>query len=179
MIIQAIVGGLFLGAAFNLNYFSAIPVFIYDSEDVQSKLQVRPEESIVSKFQVINKAADLIDFLELDPALALREKYSSIGLPFQGVIRSVFDRREVIELVLYVKCKMENQTFPSDTKLKSDWQTRPQKYVGTHFVKSMTTGGNLVISYEITPSKPEYRNDVRNIIASHIGNSGIIDENLI
>ncbi|GFS46464.1 hypothetical protein TNIN_364871 [Trichonephila inaurata madagascariensis] len=139
---------------------------------------VIPEGSLVSKYLVVHNTSELIDFFDLDPALALREKFSSIGLPFKNFLKSEFDRQKIIEILFYVKYKVETRTFPSDTKLTTNWQGRPQKYVGTHYIKSMIKGGGLVVSFQIQPTKPEYMDQVRNAIASHLGNSGIINESL-
>ncbi|GFQ90737.1 hypothetical protein TNCT_549831 [Trichonephila clavata] len=147
-------------------------------DDIKSKLQVKPEESLVSKYLVVHNTSDLIDFFDLDPALALREKYSSIGLPFKLFLKTDFDRQKVIEILFYVKYKVETRTFPSDTKLTINWQNRRQEYVGTHYIKSVISGGSLLVSFQIQPTKPEYMEEVRNAIDSHLGNSGIIDESL-
>ncbi|GFW31578.1 uncharacterized protein TNCV_4420111 [Trichonephila clavipes] len=72
----------------------------------------------------------------------------------------------------------QTRTFPSDTKLATHWQSRPQQYVGTHFVKSISSGGRLLLSFKVQPMKPEYLAEVRNAIDSHLGLSGTIDENL-
>ncbi|GFQ90734.1 uncharacterized protein TNCT_549821 [Trichonephila clavata] len=141
--------------------------------------KVTPEDSLVSKYLVVHNTSDLIDFIDLDPALALRGIYGSEStILFQKFLRSDFDRQKVTEILFYVKYKVETRTFPSDTKLTTHWQKRPQKYVGTHYVKSITSGGRLLLSFQIHPMEPEYLEEVRNAIASHLGKSGIIDENL-
>ncbi|PRD36576.1 UNVERIFIED_CONTAM: hypothetical protein NCL1_08277 [Trichonephila clavipes] len=72
----------------------------------------------------------------------------------------------------------QTRTFPSDTKLTTHWQSRPQQYVGTHFVKRISSGGRLLLSFKVQPMKPEYLAEVRNAIDSHLGQSGTIDEYL-
>ncbi|GFQ66236.1 hypothetical protein TNCT_346411 [Trichonephila clavata] len=178
MIIPAIVAAIALGFAFDMTNFHPRSISIYDSADIKSKLQVIPEESLESKYLVVHNTSDLIDFFDLDPALALREKLSSIGLPFKNFLKSEFDRQRVTEILFYVKYKVETRTFPSDTRLTTRWQSRRQEYVGTHFIQSIISGGSLLVSFQVQPVKPEYMEEVRNAIASHLGNSGIINEDL-
>ncbi|GFW31567.1 hypothetical protein TNCV_4420001 [Trichonephila clavipes] len=178
MIIPAIVGAIFLGIAFDMGEFNSRPTYIYDTDDIKSKIQVTPDESLVSKYLVVHNTSELIDFFDLDPALALREKYRSIGLPFKLFLQTDYDRQKVIEILFYVKYKVETRTFPSDTKLTTSWQGRPQKYVGTHYIKSTISGGSLLVSFRVQAAKPEYLEEVRNVIDSLLGNSGIIEEEL-
>ncbi|GFS44470.1 uncharacterized protein TNIN_203331, partial [Trichonephila inaurata madagascariensis] len=49
---------------------------------------------------------------------------------------------------------------------------------GTHYIKSIIKGGSLLVSFRVQATKPEYLEEVRNVIDSHLGNSGIIEEEL-
>ncbi|GFY66464.1 hypothetical protein TNIN_101211 [Trichonephila inaurata madagascariensis] len=206
MIIPAVLGAILLGLAFDMKKFDSNPTPIYDMADIKSKLQVTPEESLESKYLVVQNTSDLIDFFNLDPALALRGIYGSeFTIPFQEFLRAGVDRQRVTEILFYVKYKAciflhnceivekalpintktghltsgkQTRTFPSDTKLTTDWQRRPQEYVGTHFVKSISSGGRLLLSFRVRPMKTEYVEEVRNAIDSHLGQSGTIDEEL-
>ncbi|GFY65973.1 hypothetical protein TNIN_150061 [Trichonephila inaurata madagascariensis] len=179
MIIPAVLGAILLGLAFDMKKFDSNPTPIYDMADIKSKLQVTPEESLESKYLVVQNTSDLIDFFNLDPALALRGIYGSeFTIPFQEFLRAGVDRQRVTEILFYVKYKVETRTFPSDTKLTHDWQSRPQEYVGTHFVKSISSGGRLLLSFRVRPVKTEYVEEVRNAIDSHLGQTGTIDEEL-
>ncbi|GFQ68083.1 uncharacterized protein TNCT_665401, partial [Trichonephila clavata] len=70
------------------------------------------------------------------------------------------------------------ETFPSYVKLRTDWQGRPQKDVGTHYIRSITYGGQLIVSYVLKANKNEYMEEIKAAVTGNLAFSGSLDANV-
>lgn len=72
----------------------------------------------------------------------------------------------------------QTDTFPSYSKVRPEWLLRPPRDVGTHYIRSITYGGQLIISYQLKATKDEYMEEIKAAVTANLALSGKLDVNV-
>ncbi|CAL1295393.1 unnamed protein product [Larinioides sclopetarius] len=174
-----IVAGAILGLAFNFDTYRLQPTYIFDPDDIKSNLQIIPKSYTQSQYRLIQSSSDSSDLLSIDGDLSLKAKKGDIELSGYGkYMMKTVNRQNTVEMLITVYHETQTETFPSYTKLRTDWQSKPPKNVGTHYIRSITYGGQLIISYLLKSTKDEYMEEIKAAVTANLAISGSLDANV-
>ncbi|CAL1295392.1 unnamed protein product [Larinioides sclopetarius] len=174
-----IVAGAILGLAFNFDTYRLQPTYIFDPDDIKSNLQIIPKSYTQSQYRLIQSSSDSSDLLSIDGDLSLKAKKGDIELSGYGkYMMKTVNRQNTVEMLITVYHETQTETFPSYSKLKTDWLSDSTKKVGTHYIRSITYGGQLIISYLLTATKDEYMEDIKAAVTANLAISGSLDANV-
>ncbi|GFY69959.1 uncharacterized protein TNIN_478151 [Trichonephila inaurata madagascariensis] len=153
--------------------------YIFDQEDISKHLQVIPSTNTRSQYRMIESSSDVSDFINVDGDLTLKAKNGDINLSAYGkYMMKTINRDQSVEILFTVYHETQTETFPSYCKLRTDWQGRPQKDVGTHYIRSITYGGQLMISYVLKANKAENMEEIKAAVSGNLAISGSLDANV-
>ncbi|KAF8769799.1 uncharacterized protein LOC129989266 [Argiope bruennichi] len=174
-----IVAGAILGLAFNFDTYKLQHTYIFDPNDIAKNLQIIPKTFTQSQYRLIQSSSDSSNLLDIDGDLSLKAKKGDIDLSGYGkYMMKTVNRENTVEMLITVYHETQTETFPSYTKVRTDWQSKPSKNVGTHYIRSITYGGQLIISYLLKANKDEYMEDIKAAVTANLAISGSLDVNV-
>ncbi|GFT54803.1 uncharacterized protein NPIL_278661 [Nephila pilipes] len=174
-----IIAGAILGMSIQMPDMTRKSYYIFDPKDVETNLQIIPRTFTQSQYRLIESSSEAKDLLNIDGDLALKVKNGDISMDVYGkYMKETRNRRNTMEMLVSVCHETHTETFPSYTKLRTDWQGRPQKDVGTHYIRSITYGGQLIISYQLKATKDEYMEEIKAAVTGNLAISGSLDANV-
>lgn len=171
-----IVAGAILGLAFDFDSYTLRQTYIFDPNAVKENTQIIPKSFTQSQYRLISSSSDTSDLLSVDGDLTLKAKKGDINLSGYGkYMMKTVNRENTVEMLVTVYHETQTETFPSYTTLRTDWQS---KKVGTHYIRSITYGGQLIISYLLKATKDEYMEDIKAAVTANLAISGSLDANV-
>lgn len=177
--ILPIVAGAILGLAIQMPNMELKSYYIFDPKDVAENLQIIPKTYTQSRYRIIESSSEVNDLLNVDGDLAIKAKNGDINLDMYGkYMLKTMNRGRTVEILVTVYHETQTETFSSFTKLRTDWQGRPQKDVGTHYIRSITYGGQLIISFQLKATKDEYLEEIKAAVSGSLAISGSLDANV-
>ncbi|GIY82674.1 uncharacterized protein CEXT_508491 [Caerostris extrusa] len=141
--------------------------------------QIIPRTFTQSLYRLIESSSDTNSFLDVDGELSLKVKQGLIDISGVGkyLVKTV-DRQKMVEMMIIVDHEIETLTFPSYTTMRTDWQSKPPSSIGTHYVRSITYGGLLMISFQLTATKTEFYEEIKAAMTGAFGMSGNMGANV-
>ncbi|XP_054713191.1 uncharacterized protein LOC129222686 [Uloborus diversus] len=112
-----------------------------------SKARTYPEPDSVSKYEVTETSEEVRNLLEVSADLALKVKAGKLDLKGTGsYLKDTSKTGKVIEILTRLKFTTETVALPPDVTPIAGWSLKNKKDLGTHFVRSITYGGELLAS---------------------------------
>lgn len=106
-----------------------------------------------SQYRMVENAAQIKDFLDVSGRLSLKIKGGMLDVSGEGkYLKDSSSKTNGIEILVKVHFETVTKTIPSSVKPNADWSMLPKDYIGTHYCRSITYGGDLVASIRITGS---------------------------
>ncbi|KAF8769801.1 hypothetical protein HNY73_017410 [Argiope bruennichi] len=130
-----------------------------------------------SRYRLIEASSESNDFLNVDGKLALKAKSGWSG-NLQGLgkyLKHLINRQKTIELLCTVYHETVAETFPTYTPQKNEWKSKRPEQVGTHYIRSIIYGGQLVISYKMTVKKEEDIEEMKAAVDGALAKEGCLD----
>ncbi|GIY08089.1 uncharacterized protein CDAR_85601 [Caerostris darwini] len=174
-----VVAGAILGLAFDMNSMRPGSKYIFDPPDIEKNVQTIPRTFTESRYRFIESSSDGSSFLGVDGELSLKVKQGMVDISGAGkYMTKTVDRKKTVEMLITVNHETKTLTFPSHTTMRSDWQSKPQSSIGTHYIRSITYGGQLIISYKLIANKSEDIEEIKAAVTGNLAISGKMDINV-
>ncbi|GIY08091.1 uncharacterized protein CDAR_85611 [Caerostris darwini] len=174
-----VVAGAILGLAFDMNSVKPGSKYIFDPPDIEKNMQTIPRTFTQSQYRLIESSSDTSSFLDIDGELSLKVKRGLVDISGSGkYMANTVNRQKTVEMLITVNHETETLTFPSYTTLRTDWQGKPPSSIGTHYIRSITYGGQLIISYKLIATKSEHTEEIKAAVTAALGISGNLDANV-
>ncbi|GFX68836.1 uncharacterized protein TNCV_3865351 [Trichonephila clavipes] len=118
---------------------------------------------------MVSDTQEARDFLGVSGDLALKIKTGKVQIEGLGnYMRETYSRSKVVEILVKVHYETETLTLPSTAKPRPNWRTLDQRDVGSHYVRSITYGGDLVASLRFTAKNSADREKIRAVVQSNL-----------
>lgn len=172
---------MFLGDTFNLIKYEKGSANVYDQKAWEGKLEVIDRSFTRSQYKLVETSTQAREFLDVNGAMSLRIKKGDLSVDGAGTyLKDMANRQKFVELLIRVQHETVTETIPSHIKPKTDWMSgSPDKIrkVGTHFVRSVTYGGELIASLKLKANSMEEREIIKAAVAANLQLTGTFDMN--
>ncbi|XP_067127310.1 uncharacterized protein [Centruroides vittatus] len=118
-------------------------------EEVTRNPEIHVLTTFRSDFKVIRESRDIADLLKIEGELSLKAKagFAKLGASGSYLKDHVF-RHDQVEILTFVHFQTEERKIPSSVSPISKLNQLSPEDVGTHYVKSILYGGELVASFK-------------------------------
>ncbi|GBO11544.1 hypothetical protein AVEN_35414-1 [Araneus ventricosus] len=118
---------------------------------------------------MVSDTQEARDFLGVTGDLSLKIKTGNVQIEGLGdYLRETYSRSKVVEILVKVHYETETLTIPSTAKPRPNWKLLDLRDVGTHYVRSITYGGDLVASLRFTAKNSADREKIRAIVQANL-----------
>lgn len=122
-----------------------------------------------SQYRMVSDTQEARDFLGVSGDLSLKIKTGMIQIEGLGqYMRETYSRSKVVEILVKVHYETETLTLPSTAEPRFGWRTLDQNNIGTHYVRSITYGGDLVASLRFTAKNSADREKIRAVVQANL-----------
>ncbi|KFM78321.1 hypothetical protein X975_22811, partial [Stegodyphus mimosarum] len=122
-----------------------------------------------SQYRMVSDNQEARDFLGVSGELSLKIKTGKIQIEGLGnYMRETYSRSQSVEILVKVHYETETLTLPSTAQPRVGWRTLDQRDVGTHYVRSITYGGDLVASLRFTAKNAADREKIRAAVQTNL-----------
>ncbi|CAL1275489.1 unnamed protein product [Larinioides sclopetarius] len=122
-----------------------------------------------SQYRMVSDTQEARDFLGVTGDLSLKIKTGNVQIEGLGnYLRETYSRSKVVEILVKVHYETETLTIPSTAKPHPNWKLLDLRDVGTHYVRSITYGGDLVASLRFTSKNSADREKIRAIVQANL-----------
>lgn len=178
MIIPTIFGVMMLGRSFDMNIVQSRATLIFDENDLKDKTEIIKRPFTSARYRITEASLDSNDFLKIDGGLAIKASKGEISLSgFGGYYAETINRENTMEILFTVQVETETHTFPSYVKMRTDWQNKSPDEIGTHYIRSITYGGQLIIWYRAKATSFENKQDIKAALSANLAFGGNININ--
>lgn len=109
-----------------------------------------------SQYRMVENAEQMKDFLDVSGKLSLKIKGGMLDVSGEGrYLKDSSAKSNGLEILVKLHFETVTMTIPSSKKPNSDWTTFPRRFLGTHYLRSLVFGGDLVASIRISGSGKE------------------------
>ncbi|XP_023222317.1 uncharacterized protein LOC111623836 [Centruroides sculpturatus] len=138
---------LLLGRTFDIRT-DKVGVDIFPEEVIRNP-EIHHLTTFRSDFKVIRELRDIANLLKIEGELSLKVKagFAKLGASGSYLKDHVF-RHDVVEILTFVYFQTEEHKIPSSVSPISKLNELSPEDVGTHYVKSILYGGELVASFK-------------------------------
>ncbi|XP_055924611.1 uncharacterized protein LOC129956704 [Argiope bruennichi] len=106
-----------------------------------------------SQYRMVENAEDVKDFLSISGKLSLKIKAGMVDVSGEGsYVKDSSSKTNGIEILVKVHFETITKTIPTSFKPNADWSLINEKFLGTHYCRSITYGGDLIASIRISSS---------------------------
>ncbi|KFM78326.1 Stonustoxin subunit alpha, partial [Stegodyphus mimosarum] len=106
-----------------------------------------------SQYRTVENAGEIKDFLDISGKLSLKIKSGVVDIGGEGsYLKDSSSKSNGIEILVKVHFETVTKTIPTSLKPNAGWSLMNKKYLGTHYCRSITYGGDLVASIRISSS---------------------------
>lgn len=160
---------LLLGRTFDIkNDHVGVDIF---PENVILNPTVHKAPTYVSDYKVIRELKDIANFLKIKGELSLKVKAGLVKIGGSGsYLKDHVFRDDVVEVLTSVYFQTEEHSIPASTPPISKWDELPLEDLGTHYVKSIFYGGQLVGSFKFRALDKKDIESIKGSIDGAIGN---------
>lgn len=104
-----------------------------------------------SQYRMVENSEDVKDFLSISGKLSLKIKAGMVDVSGEGsYLKDSSSKSNGIEILVKVHFETVTKTIPTSVKPNADWGLYNEKFLGTHYCRSITYGGDLVASIRIS-----------------------------
>ncbi|GIY44866.1 uncharacterized protein CEXT_619341, partial [Caerostris extrusa] len=122
-----------------------------------------------SQYRMVSDTQEARDFLGVTGDLSLKIKTGRIQIEGLGnYLRETYSRSKVVEILVKVHYETETLTLPSSATPRANWQNLDRRNTGTHYVRSITYGGDLVASLRFTAKNSADREKIRAAVQANL-----------
>nr|XP_015911784.2 uncharacterized protein LOC107442673 [Parasteatoda tepidariorum] len=166
-----------------LMYFYVLPMLLgrtYDIKTDSPGVDIFPQEVIDSasviqrqytdsQYRMVSDTQEARDFLGVSGDLSLKIKTGNVQMEGLGdYLRETYSRSNVVEILVKVHYETQTYTLPSTSKPRPNWKLLDRRDVGTHYVRSVTYGGDLVASLRFTAKNAVDREKIRAVVQANL-----------
>ncbi|KAG8187020.1 hypothetical protein JTE90_019230 [Oedothorax gibbosus] len=165
-------------------YLYVLPMLLgrtYDIPTDSPGVDIFPEDAIRnatvirrsftdSRYRMVSDSQEARDFLGVSGDLSLKIKSGRVNIEGLGdYLRDSRSRADVVEILVKVHYETETLTLASSARPRPDWrQLDKRSSVGTHFVRSLTYGGDLVASLKFRARHAADRDRIRAVVQAEL-----------
>lgn len=159
-----------LGRAYNLKN-DTVGADLFKVEDTKNA-KVIEKYMTTSEYKVVSELSEATDFLDVGGKLSLKLKSGNINLEGTGsYLKETKSFKNKVDLLVKVHYETIVKTLPWEVKPMPDWATAVKDSGMTHYVRSITYGGDLVASVRFTTKNDEDKETIKGTIEGEL-NSG-------
>ncbi|KAL9985836.1 hypothetical protein ACROYT_G008285 [Oculina patagonica] len=144
----------------------------YDARNTAAGIDIFPSEittkeininQFTFKYKVVRNSSDVKDLLDISGELSLKVKAGLVKVEGSGKYLSDTNTKEgTTELLAVLKCVTINETMEGSVKVRDEVASGQQTYgIGTHFVRGITYGAEMVASLSIKESSSAEKVDIQ------------------
>lgn len=173
-----VLAAMYLGSTFNLVKYQKGNADVFDQKTLDGNLQVIDRSFTRSQYKLVETSTQAREFLDVSGALSLRIKKGDLVVDGTGTyLKDTANRQKFVELLVRVQHETVTETIPSYLKPKLDWMSMSPELVGTHYVRSITYGGELIASLRLKANNREEREMIKAAITANLQLTGTFDLN--
>ncbi|KFM64452.1 hypothetical protein X975_08388, partial [Stegodyphus mimosarum] len=173
-----VLAAMYLGSTFNLIKYQKGNADVFEPSTLEGNLQVIDRSFTRSQYKLVETSTQAREFLDVSGALSLRIKKGDISVDGTGAyLKDIADRQKFVELLVRVQHETVTETIPSHLKPKLDWMSLSPESVGTHYVRSITYGGELIASLRLKANNREEREMIKAAVSANLQLTGTFDLN--
>lgn len=167
---------LYLGATFNLLKYEKSAIDVFNLSSLKDKVLTIDRSFTRSQYRLIETSSEARDFLDVTGDLSLRVKSGSVEFSGAGsYLKDSESGENFVEMLVKVEHETVTETIPSDAHHLTGWQERPKDQVGTHYVRSLVYGGELVAWVRFKASNRTEKEKIKAVVAANLKFSGNLD----
>ncbi|XP_067127329.1 uncharacterized protein [Centruroides vittatus] len=175
-VIIPVLAAMYLGGSFNLFQYQRGAADIYNTESLKDNILSINRSLTKSQYKLIESSNDARDFLDVDGELSLRIKSGQVDVDGSGsYLKDSSSRDNFVELLVRVQHETVTETIPSSISPNTDWMEKSPKLVGTHYVRSVTYGGELIASVRLKALDKQEREKIKAAVTANLQFTGTLD----
>ncbi|KFM73716.1 hypothetical protein X975_19789, partial [Stegodyphus mimosarum] len=152
-----------LGRTYDARY-DRVGIDIFPQSELDKARTLHEPES-VSRYETTDSSEEVRNLLEVSADVALKLKAGKIDFKGTGsYLKDTSKLGRVIEILTRLKFKTVTVALPPEVQPFPSWATRNRNDLGTHFVRSVTYGGELLASIRFKANKDEDFNSISAVI---------------
>ncbi|CAL1295395.1 unnamed protein product [Larinioides sclopetarius] len=156
-----------LGRAYDMKNDTVGPD-IFRVEDTKNA-RVIPKYMTTCEYKVVSELSEATDFLDVSGKLSLKLKSGNINLEGTGnYLKETKSFRNKVDLLVKVHYETIIKTLPSEIKPMSEWPDMVKNTGMTHYIRSITYGGDLIASLRFTTKNEEDKETIKGTIAGEL-----------
>lgn len=126
-----------------------------------------------SQYRMVENAQEMKDFLDVSGKLSLKIKGGLVDISGEGrYLKDSSSQSNGLEILVKLHFETVTFTIPSWKKPNADWSTLPSQFLGTHYCRSLTYGGDLVASIRISGSSRHDLKRIKGAVSGEIKTTG-------
>ncbi|KAG1667397.1 Neoverrucotoxin subunit beta [Nymphon striatum] len=134
-----------LGRTYN-ETSSAVGIDIFPQSAID-QAKIIPRQFSEAKYKVIKSVQDARDFLDISGELSLKIKAGMLKVKGTGgYLKDSKSREEYVEILAKAHVESRTITLRSNSKPYANWFLESPSVLGTHYVRSISYGGDLIAS---------------------------------
>ncbi|XP_042907430.1 uncharacterized protein [Parasteatoda tepidariorum] len=176
-VIITVLTGMFLGDTFNLAKYEKGNANVFDQNAINQP-KVIDRSFTRSQYKLVETSTQAREFLDISGSVSLRIKKGDIDV--QGTwsyLKNTANRQNFVELLVRVQHETITETIPSHIKPTEEWMSSPKEPDVTHYVRSLTYGGELIASLRLKANNREERQKIKAAVAANLQLTGTFDLN--
>ncbi|CAL1298779.1 unnamed protein product [Larinioides sclopetarius] len=143
-----------LGRTFDARY-DRVGIDIFPQSELD-KARVIPEPESISRYETIDSSEEVRNLLEVSADLALKVKAGKVDFKGTGsYLKDTSKLGRIVEILTRLKFKTVTVALPPEVQPFPSWATKNKNDLGTHFVRSVTFGGELLASIRFRANREE------------------------
>lgn len=165
---------LILGRTYDLKK-SSVGVDIFPKEATQN-LKIIQESFYRSSYKTVETFTDVKEVLEINGDLSLGIKAGLFSFRGMGsYVKDTVNVQNAVDILTKVSFRTVSKSLPLSAKPMNMWFNMRNEYLGTHFVRSILYGGDLIACVRFKALKSEYLNGIRATIKSSMATGSALD----
>lgn len=155
-----------LGRTFDAR-FDRVGIDIFPQSELEKARTLLEPES-VSRYETTDSAKDVRNLLEVPTDIALKVKGGKLDMKGTGsYLKDTSRMGRVIEILTRLKFKTVSVALPPEVQPFVGWSLKNRNDLGTHFVRSVTYGGELLASIRFKANKEEDFTSISSMISGN------------
>ncbi|XP_054713091.1 uncharacterized protein LOC129222601 [Uloborus diversus] len=115
-----------------------------------------------AQYKMVSDTREARDFLGVSGDLSLKIKAGTVNIQGLGnYMKETYSRSNLVEILVKVHYETETLTLPSRAEPRPGWKILDLQDIGTHYVRSITYGGDMVASLRFTAKNAADREMIR------------------
>lgn len=155
-----------LGRTFDL-FTAQVGVDIFPQEALRTPIRIH-RSFVTSDFRLIRNDTEARRFLGISEDISLRVKSGVLNIGASGdYIKDVQTRDNYIEILVRSMYETFTETLHGSVDPIKDWDLLSPTYLGTHFVRSITYGGEMLSSLRLYVGSRVEKEAIEAYLTSH------------